>query len=307
MSLSPPEYGIVVEKNVMVPMRDGVRLAMDIYRPTIDGQPVQEPLPTILGRTSYDKRWRHLWIDPVANYFTPKRYVVAIQDLRGRGRSEGVGQYFHTANVHEGEDGYDTIEWVASQPWSNGRVGMNGSSHGGIVQTVASLTNPPHLTSIWVDVAPTNIFDHEAREGGAMSLWVFSALFLHAHDAPETADDPVARETILDGWRRMRELVQSFPLKPGETPLRAVPNLEKTLFDYYHRGEYDEFWSMEACNQEPHLHRSADISGVFSGGWYDAFSAATTNQYAAIAADKSSPQRLDMGPWNHGGRSSDQT
>ena len=257
----------------MVPMRDGVRLATDIYRPAVDGQAVPGPLPTILGRTSYDKRWRWLWIDPVARYFAPRGYVVAVQDLRGRRKSEGVGQYFHTANVHEGEDGYDTVEWIAAQPWSNGRVGMTGSSHGGLVQTVASLTRPPHLTAIWVDVSPINIFAHEAREGGAMSLWMFSALFLHAHDAPEIADDPAARETILDGWRRMRELVQSMPFKPGETPLRAVPNLEKTLFDYYCRGEYDEFWSMEACNQEPHLHRqptspaSSQAAGTTPSPW----------------------------------------
>ena len=227
MSPSTPNYGIVVDENVMVPMRDGVRLATDIYRPAIDGQAVPGPLPTILGRTSYDKRWRWLWIEPVARYFAPRGYVVAVQDLRGRRRSEGVGQYFHTANVHEGEDGYDTVEWIAAQPWSNGRVGMTGSSHGGLVQTVASLTRPPHLTAIWVDVSPINIFAHEAREGGAMSLWMFSALFLHAHDAPEIADDPEARETILDGWRRMRELVQSMPFKPGETPAEGRPEPRK--------------------------------------------------------------------------------
>ena len=302
MSLSKPEYGFVVDEDVMAPMRDGVRLATDIYRPANDGKAVPGPLPTILGRTSYDKRWRELWIEPVARYFAPRGYVVVLQDLRGRRRSEGVGQYFHTANEREGEDGYDTVEWIAAQPWSNGRVGMTGSSHGALVQTVASLTRPPHLTCIWADVTPTNIFAHEAREGGAMSLWMFSALFLHAHDAPEIADDPGARETVLDGWRRMRELVQSMPFRPGETPLRAVPNLEKTLFDYYYRGEYDEFWAMEACNQEPHFHKAADIPGVYSGGWYDAFAVAATGQYAAMAANNSTPQRLDMGPWNHRGR-----
>ena len=109
-----------------------------------------------------------MWINPVPDYFTPRGYVVLLQDLRGRGQSEGTGQYFHTANKTEGPDGYDTIEWAAAQSWSNGRTGMVGSSHGGIVQNMASLYRPPHLSALWVDVAPTNAFKWEARQGGAM-------------------------------------------------------------------------------------------------------------------------------------------
>ena len=184
---------------------------------------------------------------------------------------------------------------------------MVGSSHGGIVQTVASLTRPPHLTAIWINVAPTNIFAHEAREGGAMSLWMFGALLFHAHDAQEVRDDPAGRREVLDGLENMRGLLNSMPFKAGETPLRAVPNLERTLFDYYYRGEYDEFWAMEACDQEPHFDKAADIPGTFSGGWYDPFAIARTAQYAAMSAKNRSPQRLDMGPWNHCGRRSGQT
>jgi putative CocE/NonD family hydrolase len=300
MSASAPEYGIVIAKDVMVPMRDGVRLATDIYRPACNGEPAPGRFPTILGRTSYDKNSVPMWVEPVANFFTPRGYVVALQDLRGRHRSEGTGQYFHTANPKEGEDGYDTIEWLARQPWSNGRIGMTGSSHGGIVQTAASLTRPPHLTAIWVDVAPTNIFAHEAREGGAMALHMFGALFLHAHDAQEIRDNPAARAEIMAAMDNMRELVYSLPFKPGHTPLRVVPNLEKTLFDYYYRGEYDEFWAQECCDQARYFDKAADIPGVFSGGWYDPFAIATTGQFVAMSQQNSSPQRLLIGPWNHG-------
>ena len=307
MSGSPPEYGIVVAKDVMVPMRDGIRLATDIYRSARDGEPVPGPLPTILGRTSYDKLWPQLWVEPVADFFPPRGYAVVIQDVRGRHKSEGTGEYFHTANIHEGADGYDTVEWIAAQHWSNGRVGMVGSSQGGITQTAAALTRPPHLTAIWVDVAPTNIFEHEAREGGAMGLHMFGALFLHAHDAQEIRGDPVATREIMEGMERMRELVGSMPFKPGQTPLRVVPNLEKTLFDYYYRGEYDDFWAMESCDQARYFDKAADIPGVFSGGWYDPFAVAATGQYVAMAEKNSTPQRLSMGPWNHGGRRSGQT
>ncbi|MER3436656.1 MAG: antibiotic hydrolase, partial [Chloroflexota bacterium] len=126
-AVRPPEYGIVIAKDVMIPMRDGVRLAADIYRPAVNGEPVPGRFPTILGRTSYDKTSPWLWVEPVANFFTPRGYVVVIQDLRGRYKSEGRGQYYHVANPHDGRDGYDTIEWIAAQPWSNGRVGMVGS------------------------------------------------------------------------------------------------------------------------------------------------------------------------------------
>ena len=142
MIASPTDYGIVIAKDVMVPMRDGVRLATDIYRPATDGEPVAGRFPTILGRTSYDKNSPQMWVEPVADFFTPRGYVVVLQDLRGRYHSEGTGQYFHIVNPHEGEDGYDTVEWIAAQPWSNGKVGMIGSSHGAIVQQVAGAPAP---------------------------------------------------------------------------------------------------------------------------------------------------------------------
>ena len=298
---SAPDFAVAVDRDVMVPMRDGVRLATDLYKPALDGEPVSGPLPAILGRTSYDKTWPELWVRPVADFFAPRGYVVVLQDLRGRSNSEGTGQYYHSANPREGEDGYDTIEWIASQPWSNGKVGMVGSSHGGIVQTVASLARPPHLTAIWVDVAPTNIFAHEAREGGAMGLDMFGALFLHAYDSQEIRDDAAAKREVLQGWMDLREYLSSMPFKPGGTPLRLVPHLEEVLFHYYWDGEYNDFWAQEACDQERYLHKAADVPGVFSDGWYDPFAVAATGQYAAMAKQNRSPQRLLMGPWTHGG------
>ena len=99
--------------------------------------------------------------------------MVVLQDLRGRYRSEGFDQYFHTANPREGQDGYDTIGWIAAQPWSNGKVGMLGSSHVAMVQTAAALYRPPHLSAIWPDVGSINIYAHRSREGGAMALHMF--------------------------------------------------------------------------------------------------------------------------------------
>jgi putative CocE/NonD family hydrolase len=299
MPRSEPVYGVVVARDVMVPMRDGVRLAMDIYRPARDGEPLPGPFPAILGRTSYGKAADWLWVDPVANFFAPRGYVVCIQDLRGRGGSEGTGEYFHVANPKDGDDGYHTVEWIAARPWSNGRVGMVGSSHGAMVQTTAALKRPPHLTAIWPDVGPTRNYFHHMREGGAMALHMFGAQFLHAHDAQELRDDPAARKLIYDSMHELRSWVYRTPFKPGQSPLRAVPGLEQTLFNYYYRGAYDEWWASEFNDYEAHFDRHADIPGVYSGGWYDPYAIATTTYFSKMARQNTTPQRLLMGPWTH--------
>ena len=230
MSGSVPEYGVVVAQNVMIPMRDGVRLAADIYRPAHNGEPDSGAFPTILARTSYDKTNPVNWIEPVANFFTPRGYVVVLQDLRGRGRSEGTGQYFHVVNPREGEDGYDTVEWIAAQPWSSGRVGTVGSSHGGIVQTAMALLRPPHLTAMWADVSPVNVYDGTCREGGAMALHMFGAQFLHGHDAQEIRDDPAAKAVMLEAMENLRDVVYKTPFKPGHTRAGSGAEPGKDLF-----------------------------------------------------------------------------
>lgn len=294
------QYGIVVSQNVMIPMRDGVRLASDVYRPANEnGSAVEGEFPVILGRTSYDKSNPVIWIDAVAQTFVPRGYVVILQDLRGRGLSEGTGDYFHTANAKEGTDGYDTIEWAAAQEWCNGKVGMVGASHGGIVQNMASLYRPPHLSALWVDVAPTNAFRWEVRQGGAMALHMYGALYLHGYDSQEIADDASAIERIERGAERLSEEIWNQPFKEGETPIAVVPNLEKVLMHYYRDGIYTDFWKQESLNHAQHYDRMADIPAVYSSGWYDPFAAETSEQFAHMAAKNTTPQRLILGPWNH--------
>ncbi len=296
----PDSYGLVISQNVMIPMRDGVRLATDIYRPAdSNGDPLTGKFPTILGRTSYDKSNPVIWIEPVARAFVERGYVVLLQDLRGRGFSEGTGDYFHTANQKEGLDGYDTIEWAASQKWSNGKVGMVGASHGGIVQNMASLYRPPHLAALWVDVAPTNAFKWEVRQGGAMALHMYGALYLHGYDSQEIQNDSVAIERIERGAEQLSKEVWRQPFMPGETPIAAVPNLEKVLMHYYRDGKYTEWWQQESLNHEQHFGRMADIPAVYSSGWYDPFVAETSEQFAHMSRQNESPQRLVLGPWNH--------
>jgi len=296
---------IVVAKNVLVPMRDGVGLAADIYRPAENGEGLPGPFPTILCRTPYNKS--DLRYIEIGEYFATRGYAVVLQDLRGRYKSQGIGQYFHTVNPHEGIDGYDTIEWIASRDWSNGKIGMVGSSFAAVTQVAAALERPPHLTAIWPDVTPTNNYFHQAREGGAMQLHMFWALFVHAQDELEIKDNPAAQKIVWDGLRDMRKLVMQTPWQPGKTPLAVVPRLEQVLMDYYTRGEYDEYWAQKCNNFEAFYPEHSDIPGFYSGGWFDPYATAMTDYYSAMAKKNGSPQRLVMGPWNHVGMRGDST
>lgn len=299
------EYGIVLAKDMMVRMRDRIRLATDVYRPARDGAPVDGRYPTLLVRTPYDKTDKRY--SEIADYFTPHGYNVVLQDMRDRYRSEGSGDYYHAVTPHTGEDGYDTIEWIAAQPWSNGRVGTVGSSYGAITQVRAALERPPHLTAIWPDVVPTNSFQNQAREGGAMQQHMFWALFIHAQDAQDIADDWEKQQDVWNDLRDLRQLFRATPWQRGQTSLRHVPPLEQTLIDYYTRGAYDEYWQRIENDFTRYWDRHADVPGTFSTGWYDPFPTADSEYFAAMAAQNTTPQRLVIGPWSHVGMRGDAT
>ena len=255
-------YGIVVSKDVMVPMRDGVRLAFDIFRPARDGDFVDGAFPTIMLHTPYDKTDKRY--TEIADFFVPRGYNTVLVDLRDRYKSEASGVYYHAATPHTGRDGYDICEWIAAQPWSNGRIGTVGSSYGAITQVRTALEAPPHLTAIWPDVVPTNSFQNQCREGGAMQGHMFWALFIHAQDAQDVRDDPAKTEEVWENLRDLRQLFRATPWQRGQTALRHVPTLEESLIDYYTRGAYDEYWSRIEHDYTNYWEQHADIPGTFS-------------------------------------------
>jgi uncharacterized protein len=286
-----------------VKTRDGIGLATDVYRPARDGDWAEGRFPTILCRTPYDKTDKR-YVE-IADFFVPRGYAVCLQDLRDRYRSEGTREYFHTVTPHEGEDGYDTVEWIAAQRWSNGRVGMVGSSYAGITQVRAALERPPHLTAIWPDVVPTNSYQHQSREGGAMQLHMFWALFIHAQDAQDIGDEPEKQDEVWSDLQRLRELFWATPWRKGTLSLRHVPTLDQALEDYYTRGTYDEFWQRRENDFTRYYDEHADVPATITTGWYDGFPHSDTEYFAALAARSSSPQRLIVGPWSHVGMRGD--
>src|ERR1700726_4629562 len=137
------DHAIALERDSKVKMRDGVMLAADIYHPTGEGK-----YPVLLQRTPYNK---DLQIDLAIKAAT-RGYVVIVQDVRGRFASEGEWYPFQ----YESQDGYDTVEWAAALPYSDGRVGMFGESYVGATQVLAAIANPPHLAGICPEITGSN-------------------------------------------------------------------------------------------------------------------------------------------------------
>src|SRR5579872_5614104 len=137
---------VTVERGASLQMRDGTVLRADIYRPKAEGE-----FPVLLQRTPYDKNGAFTFGLRAAAL----GYVVIVQDVRGRYTSDGEWYPFK----HESDDGYDTIEWAASLPYSNGKVGMFGASYVGATQMLAAIAKPPHLTGVFPIVTASNYHD----------------------------------------------------------------------------------------------------------------------------------------------------
>ena len=150
---------IMIEPHVVVPMRDGVKLYADVYRPSAPGK-----YPTIVVRTPYGVQRDGVHQNLIR--FAQNGYAVVMQDVRGRFESEGKWEPFRD----EGRDGYDTIEWAARQPWSTGKVGSQGGSYLGNNQWLAGALAPPHLVAMFPAVAATSIYHNWAYFGGVFRL-----------------------------------------------------------------------------------------------------------------------------------------
>ncbi|RIK46562.1 MAG: hypothetical protein DCC58_02725 [Chloroflexi bacterium] len=292
---SAEEYGVLAALEVMLPMRDGVRLATDLYFPArLDalGERAPGQFPVIMVRTPYNKRTDRQRVE--AEYFARRGYIVAIQDCRGRYRSEGTF-YFLT---QEPEDGYDTCEWLGTQPWSTGRVGTMGTSYLGWTQTAAAVLNPPHLAAMVVNQAGASAWHATVRHNGAMELRFLAWAFMEAGTSPAAMRDPALRDaferTFAIDW------LSNLPLRPGLTPLALHPSTERWALDVYTRGDYDAYWQHPGFDFARYYDAHADVPLLLCGSWYDSYTRATLENYVALAERKSGPVHLLMGGWTHG-------
>ncbi len=292
---SHQQYDVVIESNVMMPMRDGVRLATDIYFPAIDGQPAEGKFPVILERTPYNKALPRSVTN--GKFFARRGYVCVNQDVRGRFKSDGEWYPF----AKEAPDGYDTVEWLAAQPWSNGRVGTMGGSYCGSDQSALATLNPPHLSTMIVAVGASNYYHSSMRQNGALEQRFHVYIFWMAATSKEALADPGLRAELVKTFTQdMPDIVDRFPLREGATILRRLPSYERWAIDILTHGDYDDYWKQRGYAISEYYGEHADVPALYLGGWYDSYARNTTESYAALSKLKKSRQVLLMGPWTHG-------
>ncbi len=267
------------EDNLMIPMRDGVRLATDIYRPARGGAPLDEKLPVLLQRTPYGKTGAGLVES--ARYFAANGYVVALQDVRGTYASEGV----FTKYIGEGQDGFDTIEYLAKLPYANGKVGMWGTSYAAHVQANAAKLRPPSLATIVLNMGGmSNGWDHKVRNHGAFELQQLTWAFRQLED--ET-DDPLVKAHLarspIESW------LEALPLRKGLNPLSIAPNFEDYILEMATHGDYDDdYWKHRDVNWQEHYDATLDIPMVHVSGWYDSYAGGTIQNFVELSKRKTS-------------------
>jgi len=296
-----PSYEITAVKNEMVGMRDGVRLATDIYRPARNGSAVEGKFPVILERTPYNKDS----LSVAASHYVPHGYIVIAQDVRGRYRSEGKWRPIRD----DPQDGFDTAQWIGSQPWCNGKIGTMGSSYDGATQHALAIANAPYVQAMIPRNAMSDFGRYGVRHNGAFELRFFNWVFTlgNAAGTPnETAATeraailPAAAPALADLGAHVRDYVRALPLRPGTTPLQFAPDYEAWLVEAMSHSDYDDFWKNAGSSVVDHLAEYKDIPVYHTTGWYDSWGTPVANlNFVQLHKTKKSLQRLIIGPWTH--------
>jgi putative CocE/NonD family hydrolase len=273
-------------------MRDGVALRADVLRPTEDGK-----FPVLVYRTPYGKEAAQREYTTF-QHAVERGYAVVIQDVRGRFQSEGEFRPYE----NEGLDGYDTIEWAASQPWSNGAVGTFGLSYPGAVQWLAAVQSPPHLKAMVPAMTfstPQNFF----YAGGTWDMsWIDWVWINIAWDtrARKNLSGPRTYQEALAAWKTDgEEMLSTLPL----LELKSLQQVAPYYYDWLRHPAEDIWWNWSEL-RDKYPRTNAAVLNL--SGWYDdnyGPEGATTNFNGlrrARAGEKDAHTHLLLGPWVHG-------
>jgi putative CocE/NonD family hydrolase len=258
-------YAVTFEPDVEMKTRDGVTLYADIFRPKADGQ-----FPVLLQRTPYGKSNDI----SIALRGAARGYVMIIQDVRGRFASEGDWYVFK----HESEDGYDTVEWAAALPISNGRVGMFGGSYVGATQMLAAIAHPPHLAGLCPFVTGSNYHENWSYQGGAFEQW-FSQSWT-SRLAKDTLDRQLARVTdAVVGDSHLP--LASYPLfnTSGFQTSELMGSLAPYYLDWLAHPAYDDYWRAWSI-QEHYADIAVPVLSI--AAWYDIFQGGSLQNYVGL-------------------------
>ena len=264
--------------------RDGVRLDADIYRPETEGD-----FPVLLMRQPYGRAIASTVVYAHPIWYAAQGYIVVIQDVRGRGSSQGEFKLF----VHEIEDGEDTVNWAAALPGSTGQVGMYGFSYQGMTQLYAAAARPSALKTICPAMIGYDLYTDWVYEGGAFCLQAnLSWAIQLAAETARIKGDAAAHYTLYAA-------AQNIPL------YEPVPSLNECLRKlapnaFYHEwlehSRPDEYW--EQISPKRHL-QNVDLPMFHIGGWFDTYLRGTLHCYKDFAARSIYRQQLLVGPWAH--------
>ena len=279
------DYAVLVERNVPAKMRDGVTLRADIYRPKAEGK-----FPVLLTRTPYDKT-NELGFGMRA---AARGYIVIAQDVRGRYQSQGD---FYTFR-NELNDGYDTVEWAAALPYSNGKVGMFGGSYVGATQFLAAITNPPHLAGISPNVTASNYHDGWTYQGGAFEQWFNESWSTGLaentmHRKIDRSSDPLAGTATLP--------LLDYAQLPEVSPAGIAPYFR----DWLLHPDFDAYW--KALSIQDH-YGQIQVPVFTQAAWYDIFLGGSLHNYSHLKTEAGSEaarkgQRLLVYVGGHAGGS----
>jgi putative CocE/NonD family hydrolase len=261
------QYSVTYERNVPVKMRDGVTLRADIYRPNVDGK-----FPVLLQRTPYNKDDGFGFGIKAA----ARGYVVIFQDVRGRYASEGEWYTFK----NEPNDGYDTVEWAAALPYSNGKVGMFGGSYVGATQMLAAISHPPHLAGICPIVTASNYHENWTYQGGAFTQW-FDEDWTSGL-AQNTYERLVGRQNDPVGGIWTLPLTRYPILNLEKRPdLGSNPSVAPYFLDWLEHPSYDDYW--KSVSIEEHF-SDITVPALHVAAWYDLFLGGSLRNYEGIKA-----------------------
>lgn len=282
---------IILEKNIMVPMRDGIKLATDLYR--LEGE---SALPTIVSRLPYNKDSR---VSPEIMTFVEAGYAVVMQDTRGRFASEGE----FNANFQEINDGADCYAWVAAQPWCDGQIGTLGGSYLAQVQWLAAPHMPDAVKTMCVLIGPVDHYSDIAYRGGVLnlgSMLYWASMMAIGEQERRVGQGKATPEEVQVQAQALGNLIHLYE----ETPITTMAHLQGVsphFFDWVTHPTYDRYWQgIDARHYE-----EVDKPVLHIGGWFDIFLNGTLQTYIGMrnqakTTEARQRQKLVIGPWSHG-------